>query len=226
MTRLRSVIPAGLSLAVFSPLTIALAAVAFGPAALDVPLGAQTRLTKQDADRCEGKLGRISSFANAPKAKASTNGAPAPVSQTTQLTDAELNAYLRFNLKDQVPTGVVEPTLTALGEGRVRGTATIDLDAVRKQKQRGWTDPLSYMTGKLPLVASGLLITQNGVGRFQLESAELSGIAIPKSLLQELLAYYSKSAERPSGISMDDPFELPARIKEIRVGKGEAMVVQ
>jgi hypothetical protein len=25
---------------------------------------------------------------------------------------------------------------------------------------------------------------------------------------------------------MDDPFELPARIKEIRVGKGEAMVVQ
>jgi len=25
---------------------------------------------------------------------------------------------------------------------------------------------------------------------------------------------------------MDDPFELPASIKEIRVGKGEAMVVQ
>ena len=82
------------------------------------------------------------------------------------------------------------------------------------------------MTGRLPLTASGLLITQNGVGRFQLESAEISGIAIPKSLLQELLAYYSKSADKPSGISMDDPFELPARIKEIRVGKGEAMVVQ
>jgi hypothetical protein len=209
-------VPAGLSLAVLSPLVIA-----FG-----VQLGAQARLTKQDADRCEGKLDRISSFANSPKARASSGSSAAPASQTTQLTEAELNAYLRFNLKEQVPAGVVEPTLSALGEGRVRGTATIDLDAVRKQKQRGWTDPLSYMTGKLPLMASGLLITQNGVGRFQLESAELSGIAIPKSLLQELLAYYSKSAEKPSGISMDDPFELPARIKEIRVGKGEAMVVQ
>jgi hypothetical protein len=44
--------------------------------------------------------------------------------------------------------------------------------------------------------------------------------------VQELLSYYSKSAEKPSGISIDDPFELPAAIKEIRVGKGEATVVQ
>jgi hypothetical protein len=200
----------GLSLAVVVPLVL--------------PLAAQPRVTKQDADSCQGKFGRITGFANAPKARASANGSPA--SQTTQLTDAELNSYLHFHLKEQVPAGVVDPTLNALGDGRVRGAATIDLDAVRKQKQRGWTDPMSYMTGKLPLTASGLLITQNGVGRFQLESAEISGIAIPKNLVQELLSFYSKSAENPSGISMDDPFELPARIKEIRVGKGEAMVVQ
>lgn len=209
-SRLRSVALFGLSLAVVVPLVL--------------PLAAQPRVTKQDADSCQGKFGRITGFANAPKARASANGSPA--SQTTQLTDAELNSYLHFHLKEQVPAGVVDPTLNALGDGRVRGAATIDLDAVRKQKQRGWTDPMSYMTGKLPLTASGLLITQNGVGRFQLESAEISGIAIPKNLVQELLSFYSKSAENPSGISMDDPFELPARIKEIRVGKGEAMVVQ
>jgi hypothetical protein len=192
------------------------------------PLAAQTRLTKQDADRCQGKLTRINDFAT--KAAASSpsgaTAASASPSQTTQLTDTELNAYIRFHLKEQVPAGVVDPTLTAAGENRVRGAAIIDLDAVRKQKQRSWTDPMSYMTGRLPLTASGLLITQNGVGRFQLESAEISGISVPKSLLQELLSFYSKSPENPSGISMDDPFELPARIKEIRVGKGEAMVVQ
>lgn len=206
----------GLSLAVVIPLM----------AALGVQLRAQPRVSKQDADRCQGKLGRIAGFAGAAKPRGSANASAAAASQTTQLTDAELNSYLHFHLKDQVPAGVVDPTLNALGDGRVKGAATIDLDAVRRQKQRGWTDPLSYMTGKLPLTASGLLITQNGVGRFQLESAEISGIAIPKSLVQELLGYYSKSAEKPSGISMDDPFELPARIKEIRVGKGEAMVVQ
>jgi len=186
-----------------------------------VQLAAQQPFTKQDADRCQGKLGRITTFANAPRARAS-----ATVAQTTQLTDAELNSYLRYHLKDQVPVGIVDPTLNAVGQGRVKGGAVIDLDAVRRQKERGWTDPLSYMTGKLPLTASGLLITQNGVGRFQLESAEISGISIPKSLVQELLSYYSRTAENPSGISIDDPFELPARIKEIRVGRGEAMVVQ
>jgi hypothetical protein len=195
--------------------------------ALVLPLAAQSRLNKQDADRFQSKLGRITSFANQPQARASASGAAvAAASQTTQLTDTEVNAYLHFHLKDQVPAGVVDPSLSALGDGRVRGAAVIDLDAVRKQKQRAWTDPMSYMTGRLPLTASGLLITQNGVGRFQLETAEISGITIPKSLVQELLSYYSKSPEHPSGISMDDPFELPARIKEIRVGKGEAMVVQ
>ncbi len=212
-SRLRSVAAFGLSL------TIATALVILDSA---VTVEAQTRLTQQDADRCQTKLGRISAFAAKPKAAAGS----AAATQTTQLTDAELNAYIKFNLKNEVPAGVVDPTLTAMGEGKVRGAAVIDLDTVRKQKQRSWTDPLGYMTGKLPLTASGLLITQNGIGRFQLESAEISGITIPKSLLQELLSFYSKSAERPSGISMDDPFELPASIKEIRVGKGEAMVVQ
>jgi hypothetical protein len=195
--------------------------------AVAAQLYGQTRFTKQDADRFESKLSRINAFANTRTARtgvAAATAASAP--QTTQLTDTELNSYLRFHLKDQVPVGITDPTLNALGEGRVKGTAVINLDAVRKQKQRGWTDPLGYLAGQLPLTAAGLLVTQNGIGRFQLESAELSGISIPKSLVQELLSYYSRTPENPTGIGIDDPFELPARIKEIRVGKGEAMVVQ
>lgn len=197
---------------------------------LAVQLGAQPRFTKQDGDRCQGKIGRITNFASTPaKAKPAnaTSAATAGASgQTTQLTDTELTSYLRYNLKDQVPVGIVDPTLNAVGDGRVTGSAVVDLDAVRKQKQRGWTDPMAYMSGQLPLNVSGMLITQNGVGRFQLETAQISGISVPKSLLQELLTHYSKTADKPTGISMDDPFELPARIKEIRVGKGEALVVQ
>jgi hypothetical protein len=199
--------------------------------AVTAQLSGQNRFTRQDADRFQTKLGRINAFAIAPSAKttrtSATTSATAPgPSQTTQLTDVELNSYLRFHLKDQVPVGIVDPTLNAIGDGRVRGGAMIDLDAVRKQKQRGWTDPMAYLRGQLPLTAAGVLVTQNGVGRFQLESAEISGISVPKSLIQELLSYYSRTAENPQGIGIDDPFELPARIKEIRVGRGEAMVVQ
>ncbi len=184
-------------------------------------VGAQQppRFTKQDGDRFQGKLVRIVETGNKPRARTDSG-------LTTRMTDTEVTSFLRYNARDQVPVGIVEPTLIALGDGRVSGRAIVDLDAVRAQKQRGWLDPLSYLTGKLPLTATGVLVTQEGVGRFQLESAEISGVAIPKTLVQELLSYYSKTTERPAGINMDDPFELPSRIREIRVGKGEATVIQ
>lgn len=180
---------------------------------------AQQRITKADADRFQAKLVRIVQFGEAKPPRGAK-----PVS--TPLTDTEVNSYLRFHAADQIPVGVLEPTLQAAGAGRVSGRAVVDLDAVRKQKERGWLDPLGYLTGRLPVTATGRLTTSGGRGQFQLESAEISGVTIPKAVLQELLSYYSRSPEKPSGIDMDAPFELPSRIREIRVATGTATVVQ
>ncbi|HTI36898.1 MAG TPA: hypothetical protein VL484_04995 [Vicinamibacterales bacterium] len=179
-------------------------------------LTAQPRLTQQDAARFQAKLTRIQAFAAARSAKA----------QSTELTDVEVNSYLRYSAGAQVPVGMTEPTLNALGNGRVAGRAIVDLDAVRHQKQRGWTDPLGYLSGKVPVTASGTLTTSNGTGQFALESAEISGVTVPKFVLQELLSYYSRTPETPNGIDMDAPFQLPARIKSITVGNGSATVIQ
>lgn len=178
-------------------------------------------LTKQDADRFSAKLQQIVDFGNAAPAKTAT-----ATNRSTVITDTELNAYFRYNAKDQIPVGIVDPTINALGDGRVGGRAVVDLDAVRKQKQRGWLDPLSYLSGRLPITATGALTTKSGIGQFKLESAEISGVTIPKTILQELLSYYSRTPENPNGINMDDPFELPSRIQEIRVGKAQATIVQ
>lgn len=180
------------------------------------------RLTKQEADQFSAKLNRIVQTGNTKGIKT----AKPVASQTTQISDNELNAYFKYNAKDQIPVGIVDPTINALGEGKVGGRAVVDLDAVRTQKQRGWLDPLGYMTGRLPITATGTLSTKEGVGKFNLESAEISGVTIPKTVLQELLSYYSRSKDDPDGINMDDPFELPARIREIRVGKATATIVQ
>lgn len=185
-----------------------------------VQAGAQLRLSKQDADRFQTKLSRMVEFANAPR------GRTAPPARSIEVSDSEVNSYLRYHAQGDIPAGIVEPVLTALGNGRVGGRAIVDLDAVRRQKRRGWLDPLGYLTGRLPVTATGTLSTKNGVGRFQLESAELSGVTIPKAVLQELVSYYSQTPDKPSGINMDDPFELPARIREIKVGSGRSTVVQ
>ena len=66
----------------------------------------------------------------------------------------------------------------------------------------------------------------SGVAWFELESATLSGVPIPKSLLQELVAYYSRTPANPRGLNIDDPFPLPAGIRRIDVLPGRAVVVQ
>lgn len=180
---------------------------------------AQPRLSKAEGDRFQTKLTRIVSLGNTPAGRARA-------AQSTQVSDAEVNSYLRFHARDQIPVGVAEPALYSHGNGVVSGSATVDLDAVRKQKQRGWLDPMGYLTGRLPLTARGRLSTRDGIGRFELESATLSGVTLPKTVLQELLSFYSRSAEDPDGINMDDPFKLPSQIREIRVAPGAATIVQ
>jgi hypothetical protein len=177
------------------------------------------KLSRQEASRFQAKLAVIEKNAATPLKK----GASA---RKTVVTDAEVNSYLKFLAGSQVPVGIAEPLLHGAGNGRVEGRAMVDLDAVRTQKKRGWTDPLGYLMGRLPVTASGTLTTKDGVGRFTLDNAAISGVTIPKSLLQELLSYYSKSAERPAGINMDEPFHLPSAILEITIGQGTATIVQ
>src|SRR5262249_45935666 len=184
-----------------------------------VSLDAEPPLTKGDATKFQAKLTQIETNGTQPRK-------PKAPARSTLISDAEVNAYLKFLAGSQVPVGIADPMLHAMGSGRVAGSAVVDLDAVRTQKKRAWTDPLGYLMGKLPVTAAGTLTTQEGVGRFQLESAEISGVTIPKSLLQELLSYYSKTKETPRGINRDDPFQLPAAIQEIRVGQGIATIVQ
>ena len=145
----------------------------------------------------------------------------------TILTESEVNSYLAFDAKEQLPAGVIEPWVTALGPGRVSGRAVVDLDAVRKSKNpTSLLDPMNYLFGRLPVTATGTLTTSNGVGRFELESASAGSIPIPKGLLQEIISYYSRTPENPAGISLDDPFALPSRIREIHVERGQAIIVQ
>jgi hypothetical protein len=152
---------------------------------------------------------------------------PGRTARRTTVTENEVNSYLAFDARDTLPTGVVDPTITILGGGQVSGRAVVDLDAVRKHaKPTSWFDPTSYLTGRLPVTAIGTLRTNNGIGRFELASATVGGVPVPKILLQQIVSYYSRTPANPAGIGLDDHFALPARIREIQVERGQAIVVQ
>ena len=194
--------------------SIACVAVAAGMTvmAADVYSRADSASLKQKIDRI------VAGEALAPRRPAPTR---------TTVTQREVNSYLRYDLASQVPVGIADPVITILGEGRLLGEAIVDLDAVsRANPPKSLFDPMRLLTGRLPLRVQGVLATSRGTGRFSLESASLAGLPIPKSVLQTLLSHYSRSQERPDGIGLDDPFALPAMIREIRVEPGRAVVVQ
>ena len=149
-----------------------------------------------------------------------------PSGQRTEFANDELNAYLQLRMAPKFPTGVADPSVTLVGQGRMSGKAIVDLDNIRKKSSGGWFDPAAYLTGRLPVTATGTLTTDKGTGRFQFESADVSGIPVPKTLLQELVSYYTKSPDMPNGVNLDQPFELPSNIQTIDVQPGRATVVQ
>ena len=186
-------------------------------AAASAVSSADVRPQRRDADALKQKVAAIAAFGERPSRQA----------RRTTVTETEVNAYLVYDAHSDLPVGVVEPWVTIVGTGRVSGRAVVDLDAVRKDKKpTSMLDPMNYLTGRLPITATGVLTTSNGVGRFALESAAVSGIPIPKMVLQEIVSYYSRTPQKPAGISLDDQFELPARIREILVQRGQAIVVQ
>lgn len=145
----------------------------------------------------------------------------------TPLTEGEVNSYLRYRSAPHLPVGVTDPSIGIVGQGRLHGRAIVDLDQIRKKKGTGgWFDPISYLTGRLPVTASGTLHTKAGKGRFDLATAEVSGIPVPKTVLQEIVSFYTRSGDDPDGINIDDIFDLPAAIDRIQVEKGRAIVVQ
>ena len=182
-----------------------------------VSLRADGRATKRDAALLKQKVAAITALGDK----------PTKVPHRTVVTENEVNSYLVYEAREQIPVGVIDPSVTILGPGRLSGRAVVDLDAVRKQKApTSLLDPMNYLMGRLAVTAVGKLKTSGGVGHFDLESASVGSIPIPKILLQEIVSYYSRTPEKPAGIGLDDRFELPAHIRDIQVQRGQAIIVQ
>jgi hypothetical protein len=175
-------------------------------------------LSKQEADLFSRKLAQIVVQGDA---------AQKPGNRRTPVTETELNSWFTYSAKPLLPAGVSDPRITMIGNGKVTGQAVVDLDAIAKKKASGGTfDIWNLVGGKVPVNVAGILRTKDGIGSFDLESADVSGLPLPKSFLQEVVSYYSRTADHPQGVKIDDPFALPASIRQIDVGAGQAVIVQ
>jgi hypothetical protein len=179
--------------------------------------GAAVSSLQADADSLQSKLESIVRFGAIPRLE----------TQSTVLHEREVNAYVWTYLMGDLPPGVTSPRVEMVGDSVLRGSVVLDMDAYRASRAPAQgLDPLSLLSGRLTARVRGRLLTGDGVGRFEIEQADLAGIPLPATLVQRLLSHYSRTPDQPDGIRIDEPFDLPVSIREIRVQPREAVVVQ
>lgn len=150
---------------------------------------------------------------------------PINAPRAVTVTARSVNAFLRFQGAGQLPVGVDEPELQFLDSGRVSGRATINLDAIRTQQQRGQLDPLRYVSGQVEVLAVIILQAADHIGQVEIETVSVGGIPMPPAVLVELVRHYSRTEQHP-GVDITEPFTLPYAITGLRVENGRAVIEQ
>jgi len=187
-------------------------------ACIVVVASAQTSF-QADADSLHAKLALVSETGDRPRDE---NLQPI----RTSVTDREVNAYLKVYGPTFLPDGLNDPHIDFGGFGRLTTRGRVDLDAVRLSRRRDWLDPMNYMSGLVEFTATAVVTCSNGRGLASFESATLAGISVPKSIVQELVRYYTTSPAWPNGFNLDESVELPANIQSIEFDPGHATIIQ
>jgi len=186
-------------------------------AAAAATLHAAATASRQQADSLARKITQIT--------QRGTQG-PTAGARRTEVSEDEVNSWFVFRGRPYLPEGVTNPNLTMLGAGAMRGAVTVDLEALGKRRSKGGSlDLWSYLGGKVPVAVTGTLRARDGRGQFEMKSAEMAGVPVPKALVQQLLSIYTSSSD-DKPLSMDASFELPAKFQSIDVGQGQLVVVQ
>jgi len=201
--------------AVVSTLLVTLAIVALH-ARVSAPLAAAAAASRQHAESLARKISQITQRGAA---------TPSPGARRTEVSEDEVNSWFVYRGRPYLPNGLSNPSVNMLGDGSMRGVATVDLEALGRRKSKGgMLDLWQYLGGKVPIAVTGTLRARDGRGRFEMQSAEVGGLPVPKALVQELVSAYT--ADDDKSISLDSSFELPAKIRSIDVGRGQLVVVQ
>ena len=175
--------------------------------------------TRAEADAMQTKLERVEAAAETPRP------ANAPPLHTT-FAEREINAYLALEGPTFLPDGIARPRVQLGDNSRVQARAIVDLDAVRRSQERTVFDPLAYLSGAVEVVATGRVEGSGGEGLIRYEAATVGGVAVPKTVAQELLRFYTSTPERPGGFAFDEPFVLPAELRAVSVERGAVTVTQ
>jgi hypothetical protein len=135
-----------------------------------------------------------------------------------ELSDAELESYVLYSLKDDIPLQVDSLDVQL-------GTGTIGADTQLTFTSANTGNPLTdaLLGGTHNLFIKGKLAGEEGRGKFDLQEVRIDGIPVPKILIETILDKYVKP--KYPEVDLKEPFDLPWGIEQLTIEPGKATVV-
>lgn len=139
-------------------------------------------------------------------------------SSRVEISEAELESYLLISLKDDIPAQIDSADVQL-------GQDTVALDTQITFNSGATSNPVvdTLIGGTHNLFLKGKLVAREARGKFELQDVKVDGIPVPNVLIQTLFKKYVKP--KYPDADLDEPFDLPWGMQEIKVQPGKATVV-
>ena len=150
--------------------------------------------------------------------KASDNPNHKHGSTRVQLSEAEMQSYIFYSLKDDIPAHI-DMVDVQVGEDTVGCETQITFNS-NATGNPVWD---ALVGGTHNLAVKGKLIARESRGKFDLQEVQVDGIPVPNVLIQALIKRYVKP--KYPEVDLNEPFDLPWDIQEVKLEPGKATVV-
>lgn len=134
-----------------------------------------------------------------------------------QLTEAELNDYLRWTLAEEARPVVTAIKLDLRDGDQVTGRATLDLDDIERTRPGTVPKLLQFVIhGMKTFTIDMHFKAQQGLLTFEVQKADLDGVAVPAALVTRIIQI---AAERqPEHYDTRKPIPLPNGVRTVTTG--------
>ena len=135
-----------------------------------------------------------------------------------ELVSAELESYLLYSLKEDIPAQVDSAEVRLAQD-------SVSLDTQITFSSGATGNPVfdALLGGTHSLFLKAKLTAQESQGKFDLQEVRVDGIPVPNVLIQALIKRYV-TPKYPQ-VDLNEPFEMPWGVEELKLEDGKAIVV-
>jgi hypothetical protein len=171
--------------------------------------------SKAAAAECRSKLSKLEAF---PGKHISGE------TQTTKLSENEINSYLALDLGTRYHP-CLKSLVMGFEENRLKATATIDFDLLGMASSKLLPKLISLLfSGVHTIATDGQLVTNDGKAHFKMNQALFDGSALPKPLIEGIISAVGRKQNPP--FDPLQPSEMPYEINKVDVHPGYIIVYQ